>query len=130
MAAALPHPTPPRPPHVLCPLLPPCALGLGAWNLRDVRFLTGSQLASWGVACFSNPRFSEADLCGTQGQGGPSFIKASAARHRAAGRGSWVPAGLPTNPAAHASPPTVCCAICPPSLSLHPSSPNRSLSTC
>lgn len=41
-----------------------------------MRFLTGSQLASWGIACFANPRFAEPDLCQMQGQQGPSFIKA------------------------------------------------------
>ena len=51
--------------------------GMGAWNLRDVRFLTGSRLGSWALACFANPRFAEADLLGTQTQQGPSFIKAS-----------------------------------------------------
>lgn len=40
--------------------------GLGAWNLRDVRFLTGSALSSWAIACFANPRFAEADLCHLQ----------------------------------------------------------------
>ncbi|EFN55085.1 hypothetical protein CHLNCDRAFT_134979 [Chlorella variabilis] len=51
--------------------------GFGSWNLRDVKFLTGSQLGSWGIACFANPRFAEADLTRTQAErGGPSFIKA------------------------------------------------------
>jgi hypothetical protein len=53
--------------------------GFGAWNLRDVKFLTGSQLASWGVACFANPRFAEADLTRMQADRGPSFIKARGA---------------------------------------------------
>ncbi|PRW57108.1 argonaute 1 [Chlorella sorokiniana] len=49
--------------------------GFGAWNLRDVRFLTGSQMASWGIACFAHPRFAEPDLCQMQANRGPSFIK-------------------------------------------------------
>ncbi|KAL4452075.1 hypothetical protein ABPG75_007737 [Micractinium tetrahymenae] len=49
----------------------------GAWNLRDVRFLTGSALNSWAIACFANPRFAEADLTGHMQaeRGGPSFIR-------------------------------------------------------
>lgn len=62
----------PATPRVRC-----AAQGFGSWNLRDVKFLTGSQLGSWGIACFANPRFAEADLTRTQAErGGPSFIKA------------------------------------------------------
>ena len=76
-----PHVRPQLPPPVLpLPTAPhrarPAPAGFGAWNLRDVRFLTGSQLASWGIACFANPRFAQPDLCQMQGQHGPSFIKA------------------------------------------------------
>ncbi|PSC71066.1 argonaute 1 isoform B [Micractinium conductrix] len=49
--------------------------GFGAWNLRDVKFLTGSSLASWAIACFANPRFAEADLTSDRTQNGASFIK-------------------------------------------------------
>lgn len=48
---------------------PPALQGFGAWNLRDVRFLTGSALNSWAIACFANPRFAEADLCSMQAGG-------------------------------------------------------------
>lgn len=68
--------------------------GFGAWNLRDVRFLAGSQLASWGIACFANPRFAEADLTRpTAGQRGePSFIKEFIGMLNACG------VATPTNP--------------------------------
>ena len=62
-------------PHRVPSLPPSPTPGFGAWNLRDVRFLTGSQLASWGIACFANPRFAEPDLCQMQADRGPSFIK-------------------------------------------------------
>lgn len=56
-------------------LLPlPLAQGFGAWNLRGVRFLTGSTLSSWAVACFANPRFAEADLCRLQ-VGAPGYCR-------------------------------------------------------
>jgi hypothetical protein len=57
--------------------MPTYLQGFGAWNLREVRFVQGGQLRSWGIACFANPRFAEPDLTRTQADRGPSFIKAS-----------------------------------------------------
>ncbi|GAB4819183.1 hypothetical protein N2152v2_006229 [Parachlorella kessleri] len=50
--------------------------GQGSWNLRDVRFLVGSQLPSWAIACFGDPRRCGFDLEQAGGQHGPTFIKA------------------------------------------------------
>lgn len=71
-----------RQPHCLThahPLLPPRPPGPpqdgGSWNLREVRFLVGSQLPSWGIAAFGDPRRMQFDLEQPGGQHGPSFIK-------------------------------------------------------
>ena len=102
----------PQPPRLLClpPLLPANPLitscrSFGAWNLRDVRFLAGSQLASWGIACFANPRFAEADLCRPQAQSGPSFIKARPP--------ACLPACLPASAPACSLPQSTPSATCP-----------------
>lgn len=85
---------PTSPATILTPPTRPLARpGFGAWNLRDVKFLTGSQLASWGIACFANPRFAEPDLCQMQAERGPSFIKVGGAGRTGAG-GSASRAGV------------------------------------
>eukprot|EP00887_Chlorella_sp_A99_P007698 scaffold20.g7698.t1 len=49
--------------------------GFGGWNLKNVRFLNGTQNGSWAIACFANPRFAEEDLTRPTGRNGPTFIR-------------------------------------------------------